>query len=161
LAFIPANQPRFPVESRGLPARVLCEGWDATALNPRPLARTFCLSHPSQRTRRMGHPIICGWEREKTRAPFNSIPTGQPRKARGPLPRIPRLSRIFSGRSRRSSDAFLRRTGRGSCPACRFRREQGGFPRSLRVFRSRPCDRACNSRLSPPRRLSGCDTDQK
>jgi hypothetical protein len=66
--------------------------------------------------------------------------------------------RILSGRC---SNAFLKQTGPGSCPTCRFRRELADFPRSLHVFRSRPCDRACNSKPSPPRRLSGCDTDRK
>jgi hypothetical protein len=39
--------------------RALCEGWEATALHPEALARNFCLSHPSRKTRRMGHPILC------------------------------------------------------------------------------------------------------
>jgi len=33
-------------------------GWDTTALHPGLFARRFCLSHPSPRARRMGHPNV-------------------------------------------------------------------------------------------------------
>jgi hypothetical protein len=33
--------------------------------DPRLFSRTFCLSHPSRRTRRMGHPNRCGWGKAK------------------------------------------------------------------------------------------------
>jgi hypothetical protein len=45
--------------------RVLGEVWDTTTLIPKPFSRRLYLSHPSPRTRRMGHPIIGGDEKEE------------------------------------------------------------------------------------------------
>jgi hypothetical protein len=50
----PATKDRVPHPSRFL-RRVGCH-----CSSPEALPRDFCLSHPSQRARRMGHPILCG-----------------------------------------------------------------------------------------------------
>jgi len=52
--------------------RVLCEGWDKQNLRGKGLGCRAVVSHPSQRTRRMGHPIICGWGKGKRRGYYNS-----------------------------------------------------------------------------------------
>jgi hypothetical protein len=57
-----------PAQRIGCPIlRAVGEGWDATALHPEALARNFCLSHPSRKTRRMGHPILCERARDTRR----------------------------------------------------------------------------------------------
>jgi len=60
----PATKDRVPHPSRSL-RRVGCH-----CCSPEALPRNFCLSHPSQKTRRMGHPILCG-RATNTRLPFD------------------------------------------------------------------------------------------
>ena len=57
---------------------------------------------------------------------------------------------------KRNSLGSSRRIGPGSFLVCRFRRGRVALPRLLHAFDSRPCGPACSSRLSPPRRQSGC-----
>ena len=72
--------------------RAVGEGWDATALHPEALARNFCLSHPSRKTRRMGHPILCKRARN-TRRHHLAISPGFSSPWVGRRPLIP-LSKI-------------------------------------------------------------------
>jgi hypothetical protein len=49
-----------PTQRIGCPIlRVLCEGWDATALNPEALPRKFCLSPPFAKSAKDGPPDPC------------------------------------------------------------------------------------------------------
>jgi hypothetical protein len=143
--FHPRHQSRVPHISL-----VFREMWDATALALEPQMDTT----PS----------------EQTNPPSTAAPSGGPTSAPAYVGRIRRsyaqyplyapIARIVRCVSLRPS-TDLKQTAPGSCPACTFRREPADFPRSLHVSRSQPCDPTCNSKPSPPRRLSGCDTGPK
>ena len=45
--------------------RALCEGWDKQNVRGRGFGCRAVVSHPSQNARRMGHPSISSWDREK------------------------------------------------------------------------------------------------
>ena len=88
----PATKDRVPHPSRSL-RRVGCH-----CSSPEALPRNFCLSHPSQKTRRVGHPMLCGRARN-TRLPFDLslvfITLGEPQAHGDTAEAVPFLQRLF------------------------------------------------------------------